>query len=71
MRKSKFKAGDLVEYFETIYPKIHKIQRGIVVKEKYSGPQKKDVSKIYMVLTIENETNWVFEEDLIKLEDKC
>ena len=58
-----------MEYFETIYPKIHKIQRGIVVKEKYSGPEKKDVSKIYMVLTIENETNWVFEEDLIKLED--
>ena len=71
MDEFKFKAGDLVEYFETIYPKIHKIQRGIVIKEKYNGPEKKGVSKIYMVLTIENETNWVFEEDLIKLEDKC
>ena len=68
MDEDKFKKGDLVEYFETLYPKIHKIHRGIVVKKKYSDV---GISKIYMVLTTENETNWVFEDDLIKMEDIC
>jgi len=68
----KFKTGDLVEYFETMYSKVHKVHRGIVVKKKYSGVHSFETgaySNIYMVLTTENKTNWVMEDDLIKLED--
>lgn len=71
MDEDKYKAGDLVEYFETLYPKIHKIHRGIVIKKKYSGPEALGRSRIYMILTTDNETNWVFEEDLIKMERLC
>jgi hypothetical protein len=71
MNKERLKIGDLVEYFETIYPKVHKLQRGIIVRKKYSGDDSDGTtfSNIYMILTTENETNWVMEEDLIKLED--
>ena len=72
MNEERLKIGDLVEYFETIYPKVHKLQRGIIIRKKYSGigtDGKNPFSNIYMILTTENETNWVMEDDLIKLED--
>jgi len=64
--KDRLQIGDLVEFMESIYPKMHKIHRGIIVKKKYGTD-----AKIYKILTTENETNWVYEEDLIKLEDIC
>ena len=72
MSKERLKIGDLVEYFETIYPKAHRLYTGIIVRKKYSGigtDGKNPFSNIYMVLTTENKTNWVMEDDLIKLED--
>ncbi len=70
MNKERLKIGDLVEYFETIYPKVHKLHRGIIIRKKYSGigtDGKNPFSNIYMILTTENKTNWVMEDDLIPI----
>ena len=57
----------MVEYFETIYPKVHRISRGIITQIKQGEP-----ITIYKVVTTENESTWVYEEDLRKLEkEEC
>jgi hypothetical protein len=58
--------GDLVEWLESIYPRVHRMNRGIIVREN-GDPE--DL-RLYKVVTTENEAMWVYGTDLKKLEDE-
>lgn len=58
--------GDLVEWLESIYPRVHRMNRGIIVREN-GDPE--DL-RLYKVVTTENEAMWVYGTDLRKLEDE-
>lgn len=60
--------GDLVEWLETIYPKVHRMNRGIIIKAGHDHSM--NGRYIYKVMTTDNEAAWVFKDDLRKLEDE-
>ena len=58
--------GDLVEFLETIYPKVHKLQRGIIVHQNGAIGE----LKLFKVVTTENESVWVYGTDLRRIEEE-
>ena len=64
--EERLKIGDLVEWLESIYPRIHRMNRGIIIRENGAVED----LRLYKVLTTENETAWVYGTDLRKLEDE-
>ncbi|MBM89195.1 MAG: hypothetical protein CMQ41_12540 [Gammaproteobacteria bacterium] len=63
----RLKIGDLVEWLESIYPKVHKINRGIIIRKNGAMED----LELYKVVTIDNEAVWVYGTDLRKLEEEC
>ena len=61
-----FEVGDLVEWLESIYPKVHRMNRGIIIRSNGAAGE----MKLYKVVTTEKESMWVYEADLRKLEDE-
>lgn len=64
--EERLKIGDLVEWLESIYPKIHRMNRGIIIRENGAVED----LRLYKVVTTENEAVWVYGTDLRKLEDE-
>jgi len=63
--EERLKIGDLVEWLESIYPRIHRMNRGIIIRKNGAVED----LKLYKVLTTENETVWVYGTDLRKIEE--
>ena len=63
--EERLKIGDLVEWLESIYPKVHRMNRGIIIKSNGDLP-----IRMYKVVTTDNEPFWVYGTDLRKLEDE-
>ena len=63
--EERLKIGDLVEWLESIYPKVHRMNRGIITKSNGTLPV-----RMFKVVTTDNEAMWVYGTDLRKLEDE-
>ena len=63
--EQKLQIGDLVEWLESIYPKVHRMNRGIIIRHNGALPV-----KMFKVVTTENQAMWVYGTDLRKLEDE-
>ena len=63
--EERLKIGDLVEWLESIYPKVHRMNRGIIIKSNGTIPL-----RMIKVVSTDNEAMWVYGTDLRKLEDE-